>query len=37
MSQLFRLKNGTVLLSTEAPGGIYNSGQLKKIAELCSK
>jgi dissimilatory sulfite reductase (desulfoviridin) alpha/beta subunit len=26
-----------VLLSTEAPGGIYNSGQLKKIAELCSK
>ncbi len=37
MSQLFRLKNGTVLLSTEAPGGIYNSSQLKKIAELCSK
>lgn len=37
MSQLFKLKNGTVLLSTEAPGGVYNSGQLKKIAELCSK
>ncbi|GEM_PF-1995336 len=37
MGQLFKLKNGTVLLSTEAPGGVYNSGQLKKIAELCSK
>ncbi|RYZ59468.1 MAG: hypothetical protein EOP07_03870 [Proteobacteria bacterium] len=37
MSDLFKLKNGTVLISTEAPGGIYNSAQLKKIAELCSK
>ena len=37
MSELFKLKNGTVLVSTEAPGGIYNSAQLKKIAELCSK
>ncbi len=37
MSDLFKLKNGTVLVSTEAPGGIYNSAQLKKIAELCSK
>ncbi len=37
MSQLFKLKNGTVLLSTEVPGGVYNSVQLKKIAELCSK
>ena len=37
MSELFKLKNGTVLISTEAPGGIYNSAQLKKIAELCSK
>ncbi len=37
MSELFKLKNGTVLISTEAPGGIYNSSQLKKIAELCSK
>lgn len=37
MSELFKLKNGTILLSTEAPGGIYNSAQLKKIAELCSK
>ncbi len=37
MSQLFKLKNGTVLLSTEVPGGVYNSVQLKKIAELCSR
>ncbi len=37
MSELFKLKNGTVLVSTEAPGGIYNSAQLKKIADLCSK
>lgn len=37
MGDLFKLKNGTVLVSTEAPGGIYNAAQLKKIAELCSK
>ena len=37
MGELFKLKNGTVLLSTEAPGGVYNSAQLKKIADLCSK
>lgn len=37
MGELFKLKNGTVLVSTEAPGGIYNAAQLKKIAELCSK
>ncbi len=35
MSALFKLKNGTNFLLTEAPGGIYNSAQLKKIAELC--
>ena len=37
MSKPFKLKNGTVLLSTEAPGGIYNSTQLEKIAQLCKK
>lgn len=35
MSEAFHLKNGTVLLSTEAPGGLYNAEQLKKIASLC--
>ncbi|SME97157.1 hypothetical protein [Pseudobacteriovorax antillogorgiicola] len=34
--KLFKLKNGTLFLSTEAPGGIYNSVQLKKVAELCA-
>jgi len=37
MSQVFKLKNGTIFLVTEAPGGIYNSLQLKKIAELCNQ
>lgn len=35
MSTAFKLRNGTLLLSTEAPGGIYNAAQLKKIASLC--
>ena len=35
MSTGFKLRNGTILLSTEAPGGIYNAAQLKKIASLC--
>lgn len=35
MSTGFKLRNGTILLSTEAPGGIYNAAQLKKIAALC--
>lgn len=35
MSTAFKLRNGTILLSTEAPGGIYNAAQLKKIASLC--
>jgi hypothetical protein len=35
MSTAFKLRNGTILLSTEAPGGIYNAAQLKKIAQLC--
>lgn len=35
MSNTFKLRNGRILLSTEAPGGIYNSSQLKKIAALC--
>lgn len=34
MDKAFKLRNGTLLLSTEAPGGIYNSAQLKKIAAL---
>lgn len=34
MSKSFKLQNGMLLLSTEAPGGIYNSAQLKKIATL---
>jgi len=35
MSSEFKLANGSLLLSTEAPGGIYNSDQLKKIASIC--
>ena len=35
MSTAFKLRNGTILLSTEAPGGIYNAAQLKKLASLC--
>lgn len=35
MSNAFKLRNGTILLTTEAPGGIYNASQLKKIASLC--
>jgi dissimilatory sulfite reductase (desulfoviridin) alpha/beta subunit len=35
MAGSVHLRNKTLLLTTEAPGGIYNSNQLKKIAELC--
>ena len=35
MTKNFKLKNGAQLVSTEAPGGIYNASQLKKLAELC--
>ena len=35
MGNSFKLRNGSILLSTEAPGGIYNASQLKKIAALC--
>lgn len=35
MATPFKLRNGMLLLSTEAPGGIYNAAQLKKIAQLC--
>ena len=37
MSGAFKLKNGSLLLSAEAPGGMYNHSQLKKIAEICEK
>lgn len=36
MSQIYKLKNGTLFVIAEAPGGIYNSTQLKKISELAS-
>ena len=36
MGTSFKLKNGLLLLSTEAPGGVYNAEQLKKIAALCA-
>src|SRR5262249_51969730 len=35
MATPFKLKNGMLLLSTEAPGGVHNAAQLKKIAALC--
>ena len=35
MGKEFKLKNGSILVATEAPGGLYNSAQLKKIAEIC--
>lgn len=37
MTEGFKLNNGTILLSTEAPGGVYNSLQLKKIAALADQ
>ena len=37
MSNFFRLKNGRIVVAAEAPGGIYNSTQLKKIADLCAQ
>lgn len=37
MGNAFKLKNGTLLLITEAPGGIYNSAQLNKIAALADQ
>lgn len=35
MSQPFHLKNGTLLLSTEAAGGMYNASQLERITAIC--
>ncbi len=35
MTSPIKLRNGKLLLSTEAPGGIYNAAQLKQIAQLC--
>ncbi len=37
MAKAFTLKNGLILLSTEAPGGVYNSAQLKKVSALCDE
>lgn len=37
MSNFFRLKNDRIVVSAEAPAGIYNSTQLKKIADLCAQ
>lgn len=37
MAKAFTLRNGLILLSTEAPGGIYNSAQLKKVSALCDE
>ena len=34
MGKAFKLRNGLLLLSTEAPGGVYNATQLQKIAAL---
>lgn len=34
MSNVFELKNGAVLLVTEAAGGVYAPGQLRKVAEI---
>ena len=34
MGTAFKLKNGSLLLVTEAPGGIYNSEQLQRVASL---
>lgn len=34
MSAGFKLKNGALLLSTEAPGGIYNAEQLRQVAKI---
>jgi len=36
MGGAFKLNNGTILLSAEAPGGLYNPEQLRQIAEICA-
>jgi hypothetical protein len=35
MGQPFKLRSEALMISTEAPGGIYNSEQLRKITALC--
>ena len=37
MGSAFKLRNGSLLITTEAPGGIYNSEQLKRIAALADE
>ena len=36
MANPFKLNSGLILLSTEAPGGVYNGAQLAKIAAICA-
>lgn len=35
MTEPFKLKNGSLMVITEAPGGLYNASQLSKVADLC--
>ena len=35
MTKEFVLKNGSIVLAAEAPGGVYSASQLRKIAALC--
>src|SRR5688572_13786000 len=37
MTNPFKLQNGSIFVITEAPGGLYNSEQLKLIADLCER
>ena len=37
MSKAFKLKNNQIFVTTEAPGGVYSSEQLKKIAEVSNE
>ena len=37
MSETFKLKNGSILLVAEAPGGIYNGDQLNILASIAAE
>jgi len=37
MGTAFKLNGGLLFISTEAPGGVYNASQLKKIAQIAEQ
>ncbi len=37
MTTPLKLQNGSILIIAEAPGGLYNSAQLREIASICDR